>query len=94
MKHYNYKIATSAGLAVAIGYALCALFTHANPQVALNLTAQFMHLCSAEPLAHYLPYLKVTTSNFISGATQAFAYTFGLVWLGLSLHSHLFHRGK
>ena len=93
MKNHCCKIATSAGVAVAIGYTLCALFTHVHPQTALNLTAQLMHLNSVEPLAHYAPFLQVTTSNYISGVTQSFAYAFGLVWLGLCVHHHIF-KGK
>ena len=90
MKHDCCKIATSAGVAVAIAYTVCALFVQAQPETALNLTAQLMHLTSVEPLAHYLPFMQVTASNFISGVAQSFAYAFGVVWLACQTHHRLF----
>jgi len=92
MKHDCCKLATSAGVAIAIAYTVCALFVHARPEVALNLMAQMMHLTSIEPLAHYLPFMHVTAANFISGIAQSFAYIFGVVWLACQAHHHMFNR--
>ena len=92
MKHDCYKIAVSAASAIAVGYTICALFVHLQPQAALNLTAQLMHLTSPAPFAPYMPYLQVTASNYVSGVAQSFAYTFGLVWLACCLHHCFFGK--
>ena len=94
MKHDHSKIAVSAATAIAIGYTACALFVHLQPQAALNLLAQMMHLTSSAPFAPYMPYLQVTASNYVSGVAQSFAYTFGLVWLACCLHHCFFGKKR
>jgi len=95
MKHDCCKIGVAAATAVAIGYTLCALFVHINPQHALQLSAQLMHLTSTEPLAPYVPYLHITAENYISGVVQSFIYSFALVWGSCCLYGIMFtKRGK
>jgi len=94
MKHDCAKIAVSSAIALGIGYTACALLVHFQPQAALSLAAQVHHLNSVAPLAPYAPYLQVTASNFVSGITQVFAYTFGLVWLACTIHDGLFGKKR